>query len=103
MPRTVEFEIPKNRREVSVFKADAMTVQAMPSDARKGMEVDENLTTIVRIKPQDIPELIRWARSNYKEWLKTQPGQGKSDKPGMTRRIDVDLDDLGEDGDDDAI
>ena len=101
MARTVEFEIPKNRREVSVFSAEAITVQAMPSDARKGMEVQENLTTIVRIEPKDIPELIRWARSNYKEWLKTQPGQGPK-TAGTTRRI-ADDDGLGEDGDDDAL
>lgn len=101
MARTVEFEIPKNRREVSVFKAEAMTVQSMPTEARRGSEVAEDLTTIVRIHPKDIPELIRWARPIYKEWLKTQPGQGKTEN-GTTRVID-DSGLGGEDGDDDAI
>lgn len=99
MPRTVEFEIPKSRREVAVFKADAVTVEAMPVGQRKGNEVSEDVVTIVRIKPQDIPELIRWARSHYNEWKKRQPaGNGTRE----TTRV-IDDEDLGEDGDDDAL
>lgn len=99
MPRTVEFEFPKSRREVAVFKAEAVTVEAVPVDARKGHEVEENIVTVVRIKPQDIPELIRWARGHYNEWKKRQPNVSNGRE---TTRV-VDDSDLGEDGDDDAI
>jgi hypothetical protein len=101
MPRLVEFEIRKSKREVAVFKTEADTVQALPADQRKGNEVEETITTIVRIKPQDIPELIRWARSHFKEWEKRQPKSSRNGREA-TRLIDDDGDD-GEDGDDDAL
>lgn len=96
----MEFEIRKSRREVAVFKAEAETIQALPTDQRKSQEVEESLTTIVRIAPKDIPELIRWARANYKEWEKRQPKAVNGTRE-RTRLIDDEGD--GEDGDDDAL
>jgi hypothetical protein len=99
MPRKVHFEIPKSRREVGVFQTDAMTVEATSVGARAANEVSEDTLTIVRINPEDIPEFIRWARSLYKEWLKTQPKQSK----GNTKIRRIDLDDEEEDDLDDAL
>lgn len=99
MPRKVHFEIPKSRREVGVFQTEAMTVEATTVNARAADEVSEDTLTIVRINPQDVPELIRWARSLYKEWLKTQPQKGR----GNTRIRRIDSDDEDEDDLDDAI
>jgi hypothetical protein len=95
VPRQVHFEIPKSKREVGVFKADALTVESTTVDAHKFNEVGEDVLTIIRINPQDIPALLRWARSLYREWEKTQPKRMRGNE--AVRRIDVD------DGDEDDL
>lgn len=101
MPRQVHFEIPKSRREVGVFKTEAVTVEATTVDARRADEVAENVLTIVRINPQDIPALLRWARSLYKEWEKTQPKTMRGNE-GIRRIISEDTN-LSEEDDEDAL
>jgi hypothetical protein len=99
MPRKVHFEIPKSRREVGVFIADAMTVEAASISARAADEVTEDQLTVVRINPEDVPALLRWARSMYREWAKTQPKAVRGHE--TTRRVDLGDDD--EDDEDDAL